>query len=105
MTDDECTCARCQHPVLDSNFGFRDAAQAEALTRQMARGQGKPYWLVRSHTGIWYFVAAPDHTVPMAAGIKPMVRGLRIKDANCLLQYLGCEIVKTFDARGDEVPK
>lgn len=91
---DECSCARCQHPALDSNFGFRDARKAEDITRHMARGRGVGYHLIRSHMGIWYFLPAPS-----IGSVFELLRQTQI------LSYLGCEVVKTFDSRGDEVPR
>lgn len=54
----------------------------------MARGISYPYWLIRSHMGIWYFTQAIS---------------IKNTSAEHFLQYLGCEIIKTFDSKGDEV--
>ena len=105
--DDECSCVRCQHPSQASSFGFRDPMVAEDVTRQLARCQVKSYWLVRSHMGIWYYAAAPHQAgyLPRrsAQGFEEIMARSLQADIIEWLGYLGCEIVKTFDLRGDEV--
>lgn len=104
---DVCSCERCQHSSPDTSFGFRNAAIAEEVTRQLARCQAKPYWLIKSHTGIWYYAQVPHLAgyLPRkaAAGFEDiMARSLQL-DTVKWLSYLGCEVVKVFNVRGDEV--
>ena len=83
------------------NIGYHSEALARQVTSQVARGHAHPYYLVQSHTGLWYFVRSTS--VDGRLGTSYATSLTRNAAICATIEYMGGKIVAKFDHKGDPV--